>query len=80
MSSQLLNKIMWIKPNCVLAVKNMSIQCALLFSKTFEDGVNVLEGFVDLISDLGSGQDDFSRDENQQDYPRFDHSVDETGE
>jgi hypothetical protein len=40
--------------------------------------VDLVERLVDLGSYFGTGQHDFARDEDQQDYFRLDHSVDQT--
>jgi hypothetical protein len=51
----------------------------LLFLETSQNRINAFESFVNFFADLGSGQDDFAGDENEQHHPRSDHSVDQSG-
>ncbi len=41
----------------------------------FENWIDVVEGIVNFLSDFSTCKDYFPRDKYQQDYPRFDHSV-----
>jgi len=45
-----------------------------------QDWVDELEGLVDLLTDLGTSEDDLARYENQEDNSRLHHTVDETRE
>ena len=45
-----------------------------------EHGVDELEGLVDLLADLGTGQDDLAGNEDQEDDLGLHHTVDETRE
>jgi hypothetical protein len=45
-----------------------------------EHGVDELKGLVDLLTDLGTGQDDLAGDEDEEDDLGLHHTVDETGE
>lgn len=47
---------------------------------TLQDGIDHLECLVDLLSDLGTSQDDLAADEDQKHNLGLDHAVDETGE
>jgi len=49
-----------------------------LLLEVFENGVNVVEGFVNLLPDFGSRQNNLSGDENEENDLRFDHAVNET--
>lgn len=46
--------------------------------EVFEDGVDVVEGLVDLLPNLGPGQHDLSRNEDEENDFRFHHSINET--
>jgi hypothetical protein len=39
-----------------------------------------LEGAIDFLADFGAGEDDFSRDEDQEDDLGIDHSVNQPRE
>ena len=45
----------------------------LLFLKVLQDGIDVVEGFVYFLPDLGSSQDHLAADEDEENNPRFDH-------
>lgn len=45
-----------------------------------QDGVDLVEGRVDLLADLCTRQDDLARDEDEQDNLGLDHSVNQPGE
>jgi hypothetical protein len=45
-----------------------------------QDWVDELEGLVDLLTDLGTGENDLTRYEDQKDNSRLHHTVDETRE
>lgn len=47
---------------------------------TLQDRVDHLESLIDLLADLGAGQNDLAADENQEDDLGLDHAVDETRE
>ena len=46
--------------------------------EVFQDGVDVVEGLVDLLPDLGTGQDNFSGNEDEENDLRLHHSINET--
>jgi len=46
----------------------------------FEDAIDLLVGLGNLLLALGSGQNNFARSENQEDYFGFLQSEDEAGE
>ena len=50
----------------------------LLLLEVFQDGVDVVEGLVDLLPDLGTGQDNFSGNEDEENDLRLHHSINET--
>lgn len=45
-----------------------------------QDGVNLVEGRVDLLANLCTRQDDLARDEDEQDNLGLDHPVNQPGE
>lgn len=45
-----------------------------------QHGVDELESLVDLLTDLGTSQDNLAADEDEQDNLGLHHAVDETGE
>ena len=45
----------------------------LLFLKVLQDGINVVEGFINLLPDLRSSQHNLPADEDEENNPRFDH-------
>ena len=45
-----------------------------------QHGVNHFEGLVDLLADLGTGEDDLAADEDEEHNLGLDHPVDETRE
>lgn len=45
-----------------------------------KDWVDELKGLVDLLPDLGTGEDDLARDEDEEHNLRLHHPVDETWE
>jgi hypothetical protein len=45
-----------------------------------QDRVDELKGLVDLLADLGTGQDDLARDEDEQNNLGLHHTIDETRE
>lgn len=47
---------------------------------TGQDRIDHLEGLIDLLTDLGTSQDDLATDEDQEDDLGLHHTVDETGE
>jgi hypothetical protein len=72
---------MVIQDACLLLVVTTS--APIPFSGLAEVGehrVDQLESLVDLLADLGSGQDDLARDEDEEDDLGLHHTVDETGE
>ena len=50
------------------------------FAEILQHGVDHLEGLVDLLSDLGTSENDLAADEDQEDDLRLDHTVDKTRE
>ena len=48
-------------------------------SEVGEHGVDELKGLVNLLADLGTGQDDLAGDEDEEDDLGLHHTVDETG-
>jgi hypothetical protein len=51
-----------------------------LFFEILENWVNVVECFVDFLPHFSARQHDLARDEDEQNYSRFYHPVDKTGE
>ena len=45
----------------------------LLFLKVLQDGIDVVEGFIYFLSDLGSSQHNLPTDEDEKNNPRFNH-------
>ena len=50
----------------------------LLFLKVLQDGIDVVEGFIYFLSDLGSSQHHLAADEDEENNPRFDHPNNKT--
>lgn len=51
-----------------------------MLSKFCQYGVYIVESVVEVLANLGTGQDDLARDEYEQNDFGLDHAVDETGE
>ena len=56
------------------------ISSGSLLLEVLEDGIDVVEGLVYLLSDLGPCQHDLATDEDEEHDPGLDHPVDQTGE
>lgn len=67
---------------CVRLVARRGL-CAggrLRLAEVRQDGVDELERLVDLLANLGTGQDDLAADEDEEDDLGLHHAVDETRE
>lgn len=53
---------------------------ALDLAEILQDRIDELESVIDLITDLGTGEDDLAADEDQEHNLWFDHTVNQTGE
>ena len=51
-----------------------------LLLEVLEDGIDVVEGLVDLLPDLGPCQHHLPADKDEEDNPGLDHPVDQAGE
>ena len=60
---------------------NCTVTTALTgFTKVLQDGVDVVESFIDFLTHLGASQYDLTRNKDQQNDPRFHHAIDEAPE
>ena len=58
----------------------MSNHLRLSLSVLTDNRINVTEGCVNFLSVLGSSENEFARDKNENDNARLDHSKDQTRE
>ena len=58
----------------------MRVGRCLGFAEIGQDRVDEFESLVDLLTDLGTSEDDLTADEDEQDNLRLHHAVDETRE
>ena len=51
-----------------------------MFLEVLENGIDVVKGLIDLLSDLGPGQHHLAAAEDEEHDPGLDHPVDQTWE
>lgn len=58
----------------------MCVWCVLGFAELEQHRVYMLEGLIDLLTDLGTSQDDLARHKDQEDNLGFDHAINQARE
>lgn len=58
----------------------MQSSVRLWLAELGEHGVDRIEGGINLLADLGTGEDDLTRHEDEEDDLRLEHAIDEARE